>query len=108
MHNIAIVILLAGLAFASGAQAAGDPALGKAKAAPCAACHGPDGKGTAPNFPVLAGQHASYLVHALKQYRDGERKNAVMAPQAQNLSDDDIADLAAWFASLEGLKTPGR
>ena len=87
------------------AQAGGDPELGRAKSTTCTACHGPDGRGTAPNYPVLAGQHAEYLAHALTQYRSGERKNAIMAGFATNLSDDDIADLAAWFASMEGLKT---
>ncbi len=89
-------------------QASGDPELGRAKSTTCTACHGPDGRGTAPNYPVLAGQHAEYLVHALTQYRSGERKNAIMAGFATNLSDDDIADLAAWFASMEGLKTAKR
>ncbi len=107
-RSIAVVILAAGLLSAGAAQAAGNAALGKTKSAPCAACHGADGKGIAPNFPVLAGQHASYLAHSLKQYRSGERKNAVMAPQAAGLSDDDIADLAAYYASLEGLETPER
>lgn len=101
-------ILAAGLALAGPAHADGNAAVGKAKSTPCAACHGADGMGTAPNFPVLAGQHQSYLVHALKQYRSGERNNAVMGPQAANLSDTDIADLAAYYASLEGLVTPSR
>ena len=61
------------------AQAGGDPELGRAKSTTCTACHGPDGRGTAPNYPVLAGQYAEYLVHALTQYRSGERKNAIMA-----------------------------
>jgi cytochrome c553 len=85
----AAVLLLAGTAHA------GNPELGRAKSAPCAACHGEDGRGIAPNFPVLAGQYADYLVHALKQYRSGERNNALMAPMATNLSDADIEDLAA-------------
>lgn len=90
------------------AQADGNPELGRAKSATCTACHGPDGRGTAPNYPVLAGQYAEYMAHALTQYRSGERKNAIMAGFAANLSDDDIADLAAWFASLDGLKTAKR
>lgn len=90
------------------AHAGGDPELGRAKSTTCTACHGPDGRGTAPNYPVLAGQHEEYLVYALTQYRSGERKNAIMAGFATNLSDDDIADLAAWYASMEGLKTAKR
>lgn len=100
------VLLLAGLLAAGTAAAAGNPELGKAKSATCVACHGADGKGVAPNFPVIAGQHADYLIHVLKQYRSGERNNAQMAPMVANLSDADIADLAAYYAQLPGLKTP--
>jgi cytochrome c553 len=108
MNRIATGILVAGLLTTGTAHAGGDAGVGKTKSAPCAACHGPDGKGIAPNFPVIAGQHASYLLHSLEQYRSGERRNAVMGPQAVNLSDADIADLAAYYASLEGLDTPER
>jgi cytochrome c553 len=71
----------------------------------CAACHGQNGISVSPGWPTLAGQHEDYLVHALTQYRDGTRKDPVMGPLAANLSDADIAALAAWFASLEGLET---
>lgn len=101
-----VALLLAGLLATGTAAASGNPELGKAKSATCVACHGADGKGVAPNFPVLAGQHADYLVYVLKQYRSGERNNAQMAPMVANLSDDDIADLAAYYAQLPGLKTP--
>ena len=84
----------------------GNAELGRTKAAPCAACHGEDGMGIAPNYPVLAGQHAEYLAHSLRAYRSGERTNPIMAPFVANLTDDDIDDLAAWFASLPGLVTP--
>ena len=104
---LCLAVLLACLAITAPAQA-GNPELGRIKAADCVACHGEDGLGTAPNFPVLAGQYADYLVHALKQYRSGERENAVMAPWAANLSDADIADLAAHFAALPGLSVPKR
>jgi len=57
---------------------------------------------------VLAGQYADYLVHALKQYRSGERENALMAPWVSDLSDADIADLAAYYSSLEKLQVPKR
>lgn len=92
----------------AGAVSAGNPELGRVKSAPCAACHGEDGLGTAPNFPVIAGQYADYLVHSLKQYRSGERENALMAPWVAELSDQDIADLAAYFSSLPGLQVPKR
>lgn len=99
--------LIATAAVASfAAQAGGDAAAGQQKAATCAACHGATGVSPTPMFPTLAGQHESYLAIALKQYRDGERKNATMAPMAAALSDQDIKDLAAFFASQEGpLKT---
>ena len=103
-----VALLLAGVLAAGPAAASGNAQLGKAKSAPCVACHGVDGKGIAPNFPVIAGQYADYLVHTLKQYRSGERNNALMAPNAANLSDDDIADLAAYYSQLPGLKTPKR
>jgi len=85
-------------------HADGDPAAGKDKAQVCSACHGPDGKSVDPSYPNLAGQHESYLVKSLADYRAGRRVNAIMAPMAANLSDQDIEDLAAWYASQEGLK----
>jgi len=100
-----LAVTAAGLLLVGTAQA-GDPELGRTKAAPCAACHGEDGMGTAPNFPVLAGQYAGYLVHVLKQYRSGERENALMAPWVAELSDADIADLAAYYAAMQGLVVP--
>ena len=84
--------------------AKGDPAAGQAKAQVCQACHGLDGKSIAPIYPNLAGQHESYLVKALADYRAGRRSNAIMAPMAVNLSNQDIEDLAAWYASQDGLK----
>ena len=68
-----------------------------------AACHGTDGKATGPIYPNLAGQNAAYLESALKAYREGQRgggMSAIMAPQAAALSDQDIADIAAYFSSL--------
>ena len=98
--NRALVTLLA-IVFAGAAQAAGNAEAGKTKAAQvCAACHGPEGnKPTAPENPVLAGQHQDYLVKALKDYKSGKRNNAVMKGFAATLSGQDIEDLAAWFAS---------
>jgi cytochrome c553 len=86
------------------AMAAGDAAAGEQKSQVCQACHGSDGRGTNPTYPVLAGQHESYLAQSLKAYRDGSRNNAVMAGMAANLSDQDIADLAAFYANMSGLK----
>lgn len=82
---------------------AADLVAGKEKAAVCAACHGADGKTPIdPSYAILAGQHRDYLVVALKAYRSGGRKNAIMAGQAAALSNDDIHDLAAYYASLDG------
>jgi cytochrome c553 len=86
------------------AAPAGDIERGKQKAQPCAACHGADGNTPLAGqpYPRLAGQYADYLVHTLKDYKSGARKNAIMAGQAQMLSEQDIADLAAYYQSLEG------
>lgn len=82
------------------AQAAGDPAAGKAKAAACAGCHGPNGQGVAPN-PALAGKSADQLLQALQDYKSGKRSNAVMKAMTAGLSDPDMANLAAYYASLK-------
>lgn len=76
-----------------------DPAAGKAKAVSCAACHGQNGIATAPDAPNLAGQPEDYLAAQLKAYRSGARKHEVMSLMAKPLSDADIANLSAWFAS---------
>ncbi|SEL91752.1 Cytochrome c553 [Pseudoxanthomonas sp. GM95] len=76
---------------------------GKATGQSCIDCHGAEGnKPIAPNYPHLAGQYADYLAHALQAYRAGDREQALMTPQAKDLSDQDIANLAAYFASRKG------
>ncbi len=80
------------------AVAAGDPAAGKQKAASCASCHGADGNSVNPAWPRLAGQHANYLVKQLSEYKSGERQNSIMAGMAAGLSEDDMADIAAFYA----------
>lgn len=79
----------------------GDPAAGQAKSSSCAACHGADGRGTAPLFPNLQGQKAEYLAQQLRAFRDGKRQDQTMAPMAMPLSDQDIADLSVYYAGLE-------
>lgn len=79
---------------------AGDAAAGKTKSATCAACHGPNGISPNDMWPNLAGQKAGYLVAQMKAFRDGQRANPMMAPMAAPLSDDDIANLAAYYSSL--------
>ena len=80
---------------------AADAAAGKTKSVTCVACHGPEGVSLNPMWPNLAGQQDMYLVKQMKDFRDGNRKDPVMAPMALSLSDDDIADLAAYYSSLE-------
>jgi len=75
-------------------------------AATCTACHGQNGIGLSPMWPTLAGQHEDYLVHALNQYRSGERTDPVMMPLAAALTDSDVELLASYFSELEGLETP--
>jgi cytochrome c553 len=86
------------------AVAGGDAVAGQAKAkAVCAACHGENGdKPLLPEYPILAGQHVDYLAKALKDYKSGVRKNAIMGGQAQTLTTKDIDDVSAWFASRTG------
>lgn len=93
------------LGFSTVTLAAGDPQQGQAKSTPCQACHGADGNSPTANFPNLAGQHANYIVQALKAYKNGSRKNAIMAGMAAPLSEQDMRDLAAWFSSQNGLFT---
>jgi cytochrome c553 len=101
--SVSIAILIA-VACASQAQAAGDYKRGLEKSQVCQSCHGRTGnESLQPSYPKLAGQHADYLIHALRGYRDGTRENAIMAGFASNLSDQDIADLAAWYSRQEGL-----
>lgn len=100
---LALTVLLGSLATAANAA---DIAAGKEKSATCAACHGADGNSTDPQYPRLAGQHANYLERALLDYRSGARKNPIMAGFAGGLTDDDIANLAAYFASQSGVVTP--
>jgi cytochrome c553 len=71
----------------------------------CVTCHGVDGEGVVPQPPVLAGQHADYIVHALNQYKSGERSGNVMLAFAVNLSDEDIQLVAEYYASQDGLET---
>jgi cytochrome c553 len=88
------------LGLATGTAAASDTDAGRAKAQACAVCHGPLGVSTQPDAPHLAGQPALYLAAQLRAYRSGARKHEVMAVMAKPLSDDDIAQLAAWFAAI--------
>lgn len=89
-------VVLAG--FASVSLAAGDAAAGQAKSAMCAACHGPDGNSPVAMYPKLAGQGEKYLAKQLRDFRSGLRANPIMMGMSAGLSDQDIADLAAFYA----------
>lgn len=95
---IAVTISL-GLSQVALAAVTGDAAAGKTKSAPCAACHGPDGNSAAPTFPKLAGQNERYLIKQIHDIKSGARPVPTMAGQTDHLSDQDIADIAAYFAS---------
>lgn len=96
-----IFSLILGLGVVNAASAAqGDAAAGKAKAGVCAACHGVNGISAMDIYPNLAGQHADYIAKQLKAFKDGSRKDPVMAPMAMGLSDQDMADLGAYFEGL--------
>ena len=87
-------------ALASALAGAADPQAGRTKAAACAVCHGQAGISTVPNAPHLAGQPAIYVEEQLRSYRSSKRRHEVMNVVAKPLSDADIDDLAAWYASI--------
>lgn len=96
----ALLTALLSFGSATAAQAEGDPAQGERQAALCAACHGPKGISVNPLWPSLAGQQPAYLVKQMKAFRDGERVEITMQPFMVGLTDQDIEDLAAFYASL--------
>jgi cytochrome c553 len=69
----------------------------------CVACHGTDGNSPTPNFPRIAGQHADYMFHTLMSYKNGNRKNAIMAGIVAALSEQEMKNVAAFFAGQTGL-----
>ena len=91
--TLALVLLLGG----ANAFAGGDAEAGQAKAATCVACHGVDGNSAVPTFPKLAGLGHKYLLKQMKDIRDGRRPVALMAGQVDNMSDQDLADIAAFY-----------
>ena len=95
-----VAALVAGMGTFGAANAA-DIAAGKAKAAVCAACHGPAGVSANPLWPNLAGQKDQYMLKQLKAFKSGERKDPLMSGQAAPLTDADMENLAAYFASLK-------
>ncbi|HRJ53487.1 MAG TPA: c-type cytochrome [Candidatus Thiothrix moscowensis] len=97
-----LMLVLTGLAVSVATSVwaeGGNAEAGKTKSATCAACHGMDGNSANPEWPKLAGQHPSYIVKQLMNFKNDERKNATMAPMAKPLSDQDMADLAAYYSA---------
>jgi cytochrome c553 len=93
-------VVVASLGAAATAEAAGNVEAGKAKAAACVGCHGANGQGVPPN-PALKGKTEDELVEAMKDYKSGKRNNAVMKAFSAPLNNQDIENLAAYYASLK-------
>lgn len=105
MKKILMAVSLA--AICGTTMAAGSADAGKGKIAMCSACHGANGVGIGPTFPNLAGQKADYMVLQLKAFKDGSRKGgnaAQMVGMVAALSEQDMADISAYYASLDAAK----
>ena len=98
-HSIITAVAVTALLTSGYSIADGDIEAGKTKAAVCGACHGADGNSVNPEWPNLAGQGAGYIFKQLSDFKAKKRVNATMAPQAANLSEEDMYDLAAYFSS---------
>jgi cytochrome c553 len=101
VHALAAAAIAAVVAATVGGAAAQEPAAGRQKALHCQACHGLDGLAKIPGAPHLAGQVREYLVTAMRDYKTGARKNEVMAVAMRQLTDEDIEELAAYYAGLD-------
>jgi cytochrome c553 len=99
-RTLLIVGVVASLAVVGAVQAGGNAQAGKTKAATCAGCHGANGEGIAPN-PALAGKKEAEFIQAMKGYKSGKRANPVMKTFASQVNDQEVADLAAYYASLK-------
>lgn len=102
MNNAMNKVIVAGvlIGLCGTAMAAGDAAAGKTKALSCAGCHGPNGMSPNPAWPNLAKQNADYIAKQLRDFRAGTRKDPMMEPMVAPLTEADIEDLAAYFATL--------
>jgi cytochrome c553 len=96
-----LLMALAATAAHSLPAAAADAAAGRQKARQCQTCHGLDGIAKMPIAPHIAGESQIYLETQLKAFRSGKREHEIMSVVAKGLSDADIADLAAWYASIK-------
>ena len=107
MSTLARLMLALAIATASSAShAAGDPARGKQLAVQCFACHGVDGNSPSPVNPKIGGQHEAYLLLALKAYVEGTRPNSLMTGAVLDKSEQDLRDIAAYFASQSPASAP--
>ncbi|HEY0938816.1 MAG TPA: c-type cytochrome [Steroidobacter sp.] len=97
--------LQAGVAFAAEQPVVGSAEQGQAKATPCVACHGANGNSVNPEWPNLAGQHESYIRRQLQAFKNDERQNPLMTPMAKPLSEQDMADLGAYYAAQKSTGT---
>ncbi|HET6630205.1 MAG TPA: c-type cytochrome [Woeseiaceae bacterium] len=102
----AIVTLAAGSLARAQALVDGSVEAGKAKSVTCAACHGADGNSVNPSWPNLAGQHATYIVKQLQAFKAGTRSDPLMTPQAMMLSEEDMQNLAVYYASQQSAPKP--
>lgn len=104
MTKIQLALFITAAGWAACASAAGDSDAGQARSVVCTGCHGIPGTKTAYpdvySVPKLGGQHADYIVAALKAYKNNERTNQTMKAQASALSDKDMADIAAFYAGV--------
>lgn len=98
-YKFLLISTALGLSVSNLAIAAGDAVAGKNKAVQCVACHGADGNSAAPTFPKIAGQNVRYLLKQLKDFQSGAREGAMMTGMVAGKSEQDLADLAAFFAS---------
>ncbi|MEQ1619837.1 MAG: c-type cytochrome [Methylococcales bacterium] len=98
-HLLALSITLAFTSVPGILHAQGNLDAGKQKSASCAGCHGQDGNSQLPTYPKLAQQHASYLIQQLKAFKEDKRKNPIMSPLAKTLSDEDITEIADFYAA---------
>lgn len=101
MRGLIVGLIVALFAGPTVAQAAGDAALGKKVMLKCQVCHGKDGLAKLPEAPNIAGQKEAYLVKALKAFKAGERRNDQMTIVIKGLSDEDIANVAAYYSSIK-------
>ena len=99
MHGL--ILGLAALVLTSSFAQAGDSTAGRTVMEKCQVCHGKDGLGRLPYVPNLAGQKEYYLIHSLMAYKAGERKSQMMSSVVKRLSDEDIANVAAYYAAIK-------